>query len=190
MSCLVWLDAPFHEESEYVLGFYFWPCFDVKIWRKLFMSNFWKNRFHKKRFFTIFSILGLSRSKQKLLKKIFLSLFLEFLALQTLKVSSKSVTTSVSVVEFMWNYPIIIYSFVRSHQELWAAVLSVWFWPSKASEHGSLLVQYYRLFDVRKVEYEYFYEISWDGCENLTIGLVFDALSICNLWKWKSYDKV
>ena len=79
---------------------------------------------------------------------------------------------------------------MRPHQELQTAELYLWFWPSKASEHGSSLVEYYRLFDVRKVEYEYFYEISWEGRENFIIHPVFDAFSNCDLWNWKSYDKV
>ncbi len=38
---LAQLDEPFHEESEYGLGFHFRPCFSEKIWQKPEMTGFW-----------------------------------------------------------------------------------------------------------------------------------------------------
>ena len=55
------------------------------------------------RFFTAYSILSLSRSKQKLSEKFFLSKCSKLKALQTLKVSSKSETIFVRVVEILWK---------------------------------------------------------------------------------------
>ena len=92
-----------------------WICpqnsfFDLVLVQKCVKNYSWalfeKLLFQDTSIFAVFSIFNLSRSKQKIFRKFFLSLFLEFWALQTLKVSSKSVTTSVSVVDFMWKYPL------------------------------------------------------------------------------------
>jgi hypothetical protein len=44
-SNIVWSNAPFHEESKYGIGFYFWPCFSEIIYEKLFIKILQKNRF-------------------------------------------------------------------------------------------------------------------------------------------------
>ncbi len=56
----VWFDAPFHEESEYGLRFYFWPCFNGVNCQKPFAqipqkAGFWH--------FTAYGILSLSPSE-------------------------------------------------------------------------------------------------------------------------------
>ena len=101
-TSLLWLDAPFHEESEYGLGFYFWPCFSEINYQKLFVKNavFWGFSI-----FTTYSILSLSPSKQKISKNFFLSKYLELKALQTLKIPSKSEISFVKCGSVLWlNY--------------------------------------------------------------------------------------
>ncbi len=96
------LDALFHEESEYGLGFYFWPCFSEINYQKLFVKN---ALFEDFRFFTTDSILSLSLSKQKVSKNFFLSKYLELKALQTLKIPSKSEISFLQRGSVLWlNY--------------------------------------------------------------------------------------
>jgi len=63
---LTWFDAPSHEESEYVFGFDFGPCFSEKSCKIQFITIICdKIQFFRFRFLTDYSILIISSSKQK-----------------------------------------------------------------------------------------------------------------------------
>ena len=93
--------------------------FDLVLVQKCVKNYSWalfeKLLFQDTSIFAVFSIFNLSRSKQKIFRNFFLSLFLEFWALQTLKVSSKSVTTSVWSGWVHMEIPSIIFFDFRFH---------------------------------------------------------------------------
>ena len=94
-TSLVWFDAPDHDESEYGLGVHFWPCFDVVNWKIRFSKRGKKMNFFDFFAFRALSTSSLSLSKRKLFEKVSIPIFLKLNALQTWKVSSKSVSTFV-----------------------------------------------------------------------------------------------
>jgi len=55
-SSLVCSDALFHEESEYGLGFYFWPCFSEANYQTLFLKILQKKTVFEEFIFLLFKV--------------------------------------------------------------------------------------------------------------------------------------